>query len=242
LLGFCVLSPSVAHAQWYPYPFPYHYYPLDILRSAVRIEVTPKEAEVYVDGYYAGIVDDFNGAFQRLRLPPGQHEIVVRKDGFRALKQDVYLTPDATFHIRGRLEALVAGEPNEPRPTPLASPSGGAQPGEYAPPPTMSPGAGAQRPPTRRTPPQPPPPRQSSPSESSSFGTVVIRVQPGDAEIVIDGERWRGSAGEERLVVQLPEGPHRVEIQKDGFERFSGEVQVRRGETSPLNVSLAPRK
>jgi hypothetical protein len=89
---------------------------------------------------------------------------------------------------------------------------------------------------------QPPPVPQSGQAESSSFGTVVIRVQPGDAEILIDGERWRGPAGEERLVVQLPEGPHRVEIQKDGFERFSGEVRVRRGETSPLNVSLARRE
>ncbi len=82
---------------------------------------------------------------------------------------------------------------------------------------------------------------QSAQPESSSFGTVVIHVQPGDSEILIDGERWRGPAGEERLVVQLPEGPHHVEIQKDGFRQFSGEVQVRRGETTPLNVSLTRR-
>ena len=70
LLGMCVVAtPSVARAQWYPYPplYPYRYHPMDNLRSAVRLEVTPKEAEVYVDGYYAGIVDDFNGTFQRLR-------------------------------------------------------------------------------------------------------------------------------------------------------------------------------
>jgi hypothetical protein len=255
LLALCVVSPTVAHAQWYPYPppFPYRYYPIDILRSAVRIEVVPKEAEVYVDGYYAGIVDDFNGTFQRLRLPPGQHEIVVRKDGFHALKHDVYLTPDTTFHIRGRLEPLAAGEPNEPKPTPLAPPPGGVQPGgvqpggaapgEYAQPPTMSPGGGTRRPPARRMPPpeQPPSAPEAAQPESSSFGTIVIHVQPGDAEILIDGERWRGPAGDERLVVQLPEGPHHVEIQKDGFRQFSGEVQVRRGETSPLNVSLVRR-
>jgi hypothetical protein len=257
LLALCVLSPAVAHAQWYPYPppFPYRYYPVYTLRSAVRIEVVPKEAEVYVDGYYAGIVDDFNGTFQRLRLPPGQHEIVVRKDGFHTLKQDVYLTPDTTFRIRGRLEQLAAGHPCAPRPTPPPPPPGsmqpggvppgGAAPGEYPPPPTMSPGGGTRRPPARRMPPpqqQPPSAPESALPESSSFGTVVIHVQPGDAEILIDGERWHGPAGEERLVVQLPEGPHHVEIQKDGFQQFSGEVQVRRGETTPLNVSLARRE
>ena len=83
---------------------------------------------------------------------------------------------------------------------------------------------------------------QSAPPESSSFGTIVIHVQPGDAAILIDGERWHGPAGDERLVVQVPEGPHHVEIQKDGFQQFAGEVQVRRGETTPLNVSLTPRE
>ncbi|MBI3403060.1 MAG: PEGA domain-containing protein [Acidobacteria bacterium] len=33
---------------------------------------------------------------------------------------------------------------------------------------------------------------------------------------------------------------HRVEIQKPGYRRFSTEIQVRRGETTPLNVSLSP--
>jgi hypothetical protein len=253
LFGMCVLSPTAAHAQWYPYPplFPYRHYPFDDLRSAVRVEVAPKDAEVYVDGYYAGIVDDFDGAFQRLRLPPGHHEIVVRKDGFHAIKEDVYLTPDTTFHIRRPLEPLPPGAPIEPRPTPLIPPGTGQQaqqPGDYPPTPMRPapPAPGARRPPSPRIPPaQPverdPAPRDSAPRDASNFGALVIRVQPDEAEIVIDGERWRGPQGEERLLVQLPEGPHRVEIQKDGFVKFSGDVQLRRGETTPLNVSLARR-
>jgi hypothetical protein len=253
----CVAAtPSVARAQWYPYPpmYPYRYHVMDNLRSAVRLEVTPKEAEVYVDGFYAGIVDDFNGTFQRLRVTPGQHEIIVRRDGFRSLKEDVYLAPDSTYHVRRALEPLGAGEPNEPRPTPMAPPSAGAgRPGEYEPTPGGPPPA-ARRAPPRRTPPpeqtprdqaprdpREPAPREMAPRDASNYGTLVIRVQPGDAEIRIDGELWRGPAGDERLVIQMPEGPHRVEIQKDGFQRFSSDVQVRRGETTPVNVSLSPR-
>jgi hypothetical protein len=37
----------------------------------------PEEAAVYVDGFYAGIVDDFDGVFQKLLLPPGDHTIVL---------------------------------------------------------------------------------------------------------------------------------------------------------------------
>src|SRR5262245_49644668 len=44
-----------------PYPYPYYY----DTGSSLRLEVTPKKAEVYVDGHYAGIVDDFDGVFQR---------------------------------------------------------------------------------------------------------------------------------------------------------------------------------
>ena len=32
----------------------------------------PSEARVYVDGYYAGTVDDFDGLFQRLNVSPGR--------------------------------------------------------------------------------------------------------------------------------------------------------------------------
>ena len=94
-------------------------------------------------------------------------------------------------------------------------------------------------PPRRMPPQQMPPPPAGQDGEASRFGTLSIRVQPGDAEVLIDGERWRGPAGaDERLIVQVAEGTHRVEIQKDGYRAFSTEVQVRRGETAPVNVSL----
>ena len=66
-----VLFPATTFAQWrYPgYPM-YRYAPPE---SDVRVDVEPKEASVYVDGYFAGKVDEFDGAFQRLRVEPGEH-------------------------------------------------------------------------------------------------------------------------------------------------------------------------
>src|SRR5215813_460432 len=74
-----VFRPATAAAQWYPYPYPYpYYYPVYFRPEAdVRVLATPKQAEVYVDGYYAGIVDDFNGVFQRLHVAPGDHAITL---------------------------------------------------------------------------------------------------------------------------------------------------------------------
>ena len=69
----------------------------------------PKEAEVYVDGYYAGIVDDFDGTFQRLRVAPGEHEIELWLDGYRTVRQKVHLTQDNTFKREVQMERMSAG-------------------------------------------------------------------------------------------------------------------------------------
>ena len=63
-------------------------------------------------------------------------------------------------------------------------------------------------------------------------------MQPGDAAITIDGEQWNGAQEQDPLVVQLGVGTHTVEIRKDGYRTYIQDVIVRRGETTPLNVSL----
>lgn len=227
--------------QWYPYPTPFPYRRVYDDSAAVRVEVKPKQAEVYVDGYYAGLVDDFDGLFQRLHLPPGQHEIELHRDGFKSVRQSLYLAPRSTYKLRYDMQPLAPGEMADPRPVPPPQPpaaQGGPPP--YGPPGQPGqPGAPPQRVPPpgsgRRMPPPAPP---QGPADASRFGTLIVRVQPANADVVIDGERWRGPEGQERLVLQLAEGSHRVEIHKDGYERFSSDVQVRRGETTPLNVSL----
>jgi hypothetical protein len=82
--------------------------------------------------------------------------------------------------------------------------------------------------------PEPPPERQGN----GAHGTLAIRVQPADAEISIDGEPWRAPSGQERLTVDVPEGSHTVEIRKAGFRTYVTQVDVHRGQTTPLNVSL----
>lgn len=255
--GFFYADPFWYGYPWYPYQFPIGGYPYRYgyryaePDSALRLEVTPNEAEVFVDGYYAGIVDDFDGVFQRLRVPPGEHEITLYLDGYRTVHQTVYLSVDSTFKIRYNMEKRQAGDIAEPRPTPREPQEG---PGAGAPPPNQP---GPPPPPRvrggpvgRRQPPPPPngPPNGPPPNanirrggDSSTYGTLAIRVQPANATVMIDGERWDGPQGQDRLLVELAEGTHRVQIQRDGFEPFSTEIAVRRGETTPLNVSLRTR-
>ena len=232
---------STSSAQWgpypypYPSPYPYRYYNIDA-GAAMRIEVTPHEAEVYLDGYYAGIVDDFNGAFQRLRARPGQHEIVLYLDGYRTVHQKLYLTPKNTIKVKYAMERLGAGEQPEARPeAPPPPPS--PPPPQAGPPPPMSPpmpppGMPGRGPATRRAPQGPPR------GNASAYGTLAIRVQPIDADVLIDGELWHTQEAPDRLTIEVAEGPHTVEIRKAGYRPFVTQVQVRRGESTPLNVSL----
>lgn len=212
---------------WYPYGFypPYGYQGPYGPYASVRIQVTPREAEVFIGGYLAGTVDDFDGFFQRLRLDPGEHEIEIHLAGYRSVRQKLFLTPGGTFRVRHTLEPLQPGDTQDPRPTPPPAAPGSA-PRDRAP---YGPGPRRDE------------PRPSRSDERSAYGTLSIRVQPSDAEVVIDGERWEGPQADERLVVQVPAGPHRVEIRKDGYQTFSSDVQVRPGETNSLNVSLRQR-
>jgi hypothetical protein len=200
--------------QWYPYPYPVFGFPHGPLPDhvvSVRLQVIPREALVYVDGYAAGSVDDYDGVFQRLRLIPGPHEIVIYHPGHRTLRQNVYYNPGSSHTIRHTLDALLPGEAPDPQPVPRP----------------MPPGPGV-------APPQGGPPAQ----DASRTGTLALRVQPGDAAILIDGEPWKGPASQDRLVIQLPEGTHRVRVEKPGYQSFAVDVDVRAGETTSFNVSL----
>jgi len=69
----------------------------------VRLQVRPRDAAVYVDGYYAGIVDNFDGVFQRLTLEAGPHEIEIEAPGLEPQVFDVYVDPTRTIDLRADL-------------------------------------------------------------------------------------------------------------------------------------------
>jgi hypothetical protein len=98
----------------YPYAHPYPSHagiyaapPRGALYGGVRLEVEPRDAAVYVDGYYAGIVDDFDGAWQRVALEPGPHRFEIVAPGFETLTFEVNVRPGETVRYRGDMMRLV---------------------------------------------------------------------------------------------------------------------------------------
>ena len=56
---------------------------------------------MFADGYYVGIVNDFDGVFQHLNLEAGPHRIEVRVPGYDdAVEFDVFIQPGRTITFR----------------------------------------------------------------------------------------------------------------------------------------------
>jgi hypothetical protein len=228
----------------YPYPrgpYPPGYYRvIDDRTASLRLDVKPRQAEVFVDGYLAGVVDDFDGVFQRLHVRPGEHELVLYLAGYKTVHENLYLNPNSSQKATYTLVQLERGESSGPRPVPANPDEPGPTELRRPEPRRIEPPMGPDQP--RPRPPQPRepggPPSEAPAPSSQNFGTFSIRVLPADAEVLVDGERWMTPPGADRLVIQLSDGKHKVEVRKEGFEKFSSEFQVRRGEATTLNVSL----
>jgi hypothetical protein len=74
--------------------------------GALRIKVKPRKASVYVDGYFVGHVDDFDGVLQRLHLSSGPHRIEIRQSEYESLTFDVNIVRDETVTYHGELRKI----------------------------------------------------------------------------------------------------------------------------------------
>ena len=89
----------------YGYAYPAYAYPggYGYDQGRVRLEVAPRDAEVFIDGSFAGTVDDFDGRLQGLTLETGGYNVEIRKPGWETLTFDVRVTPGRTTHYKGEL-------------------------------------------------------------------------------------------------------------------------------------------
>ena len=77
-----------------------------VAQGNLKLKVKPRNAKVYVDGFYVGLVDEFDGAFQKLALNGGRHKVEVRAEGYETAEFDVLITPDQTVTFQGELKRI----------------------------------------------------------------------------------------------------------------------------------------
>jgi hypothetical protein len=71
--------------------------------GGLRITGAPREGHVFADGYYVGIVNDFDGIFQHLNLEAGPHRIEIEIPGYETIAFDVMVQPGRTVTFRADL-------------------------------------------------------------------------------------------------------------------------------------------
>lgn len=204
------------------YSYPYFYggyrYSSRYRQGSLRLLVDPPETQVYVDGYYAGVVDDFDGIFQRLHVRPGRHEITLKLEGYREKTFRVYAPIDHTVKIHYDMiegrgdEGVVDLSPGAPEGPPADGTYGRREPGWQN---------------------QAPPPEAP---EAAAMGTLRLHVEPLDASVYVDGE-FRGT-GKDVGALELPVGTHRVEVVRPGFRTWDRQVDVPEDQPAVVEVDL----
>ena len=95
--------------SWYPYDYGsyrFNGYGYGYPTGELRLRVRPRDAEVYVDGYYAGRVDEFDGMLQALELEAGAYAIEIVAPGYEPIQFDVRVQPGRKITYDGDLRRL----------------------------------------------------------------------------------------------------------------------------------------
>lgn len=224
---------------WYDSPYysgygrPYRYRYHD--EGSVRLQVEPDRARVYVDGYYAGIVDDFDGLFQRLHANVGRHEILVRLEGYKDKRFRVYVPYDHTVKIHYHMlqgsgvdtpEDLTAGTDSDDNESRAAREQERRLEQE-----DRERDRGREGDDDRDD-------RYDRPGERERVrgGSVRLEVRPDDASVYVDGE-FEGTARQARRL-DLAIGKHRIEVVRPGYRTVEREVDVKPGQPAEVEIEL----
>jgi hypothetical protein len=235
-------GPSWYSWGYYPYRS-YRYVDYDD-HGSLRLQVSPNKARVYVDGYYAGVVDDFDGLFQRLNLPPGRHELSFKLEGYRTHRIRLYVPADQTIKVR---YDLVPGSGDETVDESLDRPAADRAEREVE----LERERRRERAEARRS------ERErwrrdsererdderaaldDDESESVSddeSAELALTITSEKAAVYVDGS-FRGT-GAELDELNLAPGRHRVEVVAPGYRTFDREVDVKAGRNPELTVEL----
>jgi hypothetical protein len=74
------------------------------LSGGLQLDIEPRRALVYVDGWYVGVVDQFSGYYRHLTVAAGSHTIEILATDYEPLAFDIAISPGRTTTYRGSLQ------------------------------------------------------------------------------------------------------------------------------------------
>lgn len=248
------------------YDRPYAYGP-SVEWARIDTDVSPEEAQIYLDGRYIGTADDFDGNPDYLYLKTGRYRIEFRLEGYETLTRQIEARPGMTLGFTDKLhkiagakqygsyerpkqqgevrryygkrrDSVEAIDPSSQPPEASVSAYEGSDEDRETPP-------AEDRPPARR-------PRRDrdqygergdwrGQSPKAEVRTRLrLNVEPSDAAVYVD-DRFVGTAEEvnslERGITVSP-GKHTVTVSRPGFRDKTSDITVEQGRTETLEISL----
>ncbi len=228
--------------------------------GAVDIDVSPSDAQVYLNGEYIGHVRDFGGwSHGYLWLERGTYDIVFYKDGFKTLARQVSIYPglvitwddkmepgqavrpeDLATKTHVRRDARIQFERDRAEQIDRSQAYGGN------PPPADNGDGGGWNTSWRGSQPAPGTMQPAVVSDSGNAGTadrygrLHLRIEPADASVYLDG-RFVGTgadlAGRQAGLVLSP-GHHKLAVVRPGRRAEERDFDAQLGQQVNLEVSL----
>jgi hypothetical protein len=72
--------------------------------GGMSFEITPSDAQVFVDGNYVGTVGQFTPTTQPLGVPSGHHHVEIRDVGYKTMSVDVEIVAGQVIPYQGQME------------------------------------------------------------------------------------------------------------------------------------------
>lgn len=242
------------YSPWWAYSVPHVYvsgYPDrggDGL-GALDLDVSPENAEVYIDGELVGTADDYDGWPSYLWLENGTYDVVFYHQGYRTLARQITVRSGSLADIEDEMERGDAVRPedlgpktHERRDARLAEEAEKQAAAEAR----ESRGDGDWRDrirsERRQRVPVPPPVEEEEVDRDlrGEPGEVALAIEPSDAAVYLDG-RFLGTA--DRLSrhdgpLLVDAGDHEIEVVRPGYGSRKMQFSVKAGESVELDIRL----
>ena len=221
--------------------------------GALDMDVRPEEAEIYINGEYVGIADQFDGFPRYLWLEEGTYRVVLYREGYRTTAREFDVKPGVVFQVKTKMEKgeTVPAESLFQKPTRRAEQRERDDRERRR--------AAQERRPYREVKPergedwrerrgtgqgQAPKGERPTGETSNDFrgdpAYLVLDIEPSDAAVYLDG-RLLGSARELRSLhsaLLIDPGKHVLEVVRPGYDSETERFEAKAGEEVEVEIEL----
>jgi hypothetical protein len=96
------------------------YQPPPEIRGGLALMTVPDSAQVFVDGFYVGLTEEFGAQGRPMTIAAGVHRIELRAPGYETLSFSVVIDPHAILRYRGDMTRLSSTPAAVVTPPPVA--------------------------------------------------------------------------------------------------------------------------